>query len=188
MPTVGEHLRSVREEQGRSLEEIGEALKIRVDHVQALEEGDFEPFTAPIFVRGFVRSYCRILKLDSAPLVEALNCELSGSDQLQETAPYGSKRLGLLNFATFQLSRVNWSIALPLLALALLVSVITLLVKVYEDHRDHIEKSDWLGELPAAVHTPSLRSMDLPLRVPQDLPTPVGESDSTNAPVQPKRS
>ncbi|SVB23910.1 uncharacterized protein METZ01_LOCUS176764, partial [marine metagenome] len=66
MPSVGEQLRTTREEQGKSLEDIGGELKIRTNHVLALEEGDFDKFDAPLFVRGFVRSYCRILKIDSA--------------------------------------------------------------------------------------------------------------------------
>ena len=75
MPSVGDQLRAAREEQGKTLEDIGEELKIRADHVLALEEGNFDKFDAPVFVRGFVRSYCRILHLDSAPVVVQLNQE-----------------------------------------------------------------------------------------------------------------
>ena len=82
MPSVGDQLRAAREEQGKSLEDIGGELKIRADHVLDLEEGDFDKFDAPVFVRGFVRSYCRVLKIDSAPVVVQLNHELGGTDAL----------------------------------------------------------------------------------------------------------
>ena len=42
MPSVGDQLRTTREEQGKSLEDIGGELKIRTNHVLALEEGDFD--------------------------------------------------------------------------------------------------------------------------------------------------
>ena len=47
MPSVGDQLRTAREEQGKSLEDIGGELKIRADHVLALEEGNFDKFDAP---------------------------------------------------------------------------------------------------------------------------------------------
>ena len=76
MPSIGDQLRAAREEQGLSLEDVGGELKIRTTHVLALEEGDFDKFDAPVFVRGFVRTYCRILKIDSAPVIVQLNQEL----------------------------------------------------------------------------------------------------------------
>ena len=82
MPSVGDQLKTTREQQGKSLEDISGELKIRIDHVLALEEGDFDKFDAPVFVRGFVRSYCRILKIDSAPVVVQLNQELGGTEAL----------------------------------------------------------------------------------------------------------
>ena len=75
-------MKTTREQQGKSLEDISGELKIRIDHVLALEEGDFDKFDAPVFVRGFVRSYCRILKIDSAPVVVQLNQELGGTEAL----------------------------------------------------------------------------------------------------------
>ena len=80
MPSVGEQLKSAREAQGKSLDDIGSELKIRADHVAALEAGDFVKFDAPIFVRGFIRSYCRILKLDTNALVVQLNQDLGGTE------------------------------------------------------------------------------------------------------------
>ena len=55
-------MRTAREEQGKSLEDIGGELKIRTNHVLALEEGDFDKFDAPVVVRGVVRSSCRVLR------------------------------------------------------------------------------------------------------------------------------
>ena len=82
MPSVGQQLKNARESQGRSLEDVGSELKIRADHVVALEEGYFSKFDAPIFIRGFVRTYCRFLKIDHNALIVQLNQELGGTDSL----------------------------------------------------------------------------------------------------------
>jgi len=107
-------LRTAREEQGKSLEDIGGELKIRTNHVLALEEGDFDKFDAPVFVRGFVRSYCRVLKIDSAPVVVQLNHELGGTDALASDPALSPGKKGFVYQLTLFLTRVNWSIWLPL--------------------------------------------------------------------------
>ena len=109
MPSVGEQLKSAREAQGKSLDDIGSELKIRADHVAALESGEFDKFDAPIFVRGFVRSYCRILKLDTNALVVQLNQELGGTESLSKDPALPGKK-GFVDGLTLFLSRLNWSI------------------------------------------------------------------------------
>src|SRR5215471_783335 len=60
MASVGEQLRAAREKQGLSLSEVVERTKLRTDHVVALEEGDYDVVAAPVYVRGFVRSYAAL--------------------------------------------------------------------------------------------------------------------------------
>ena len=75
MPTVAEQLRTSREAQGLTVYQVAEVTKIRTDHVRALEEGKFEAFAAPVYVRGFVRTYATLLKLD----VPGMMSQLEGS-------------------------------------------------------------------------------------------------------------
>ena len=74
-------MKSAREAQGKSLMILARAEDSRRPRA-ALEAGDFDKFDAPIFVRGFIRSYCRILKLDTNALVVQLNQELGGTETL----------------------------------------------------------------------------------------------------------
>ncbi len=61
MSTVAEQLRQAREARNLTEQQIVEITKIRTDHLRALEEGNFDVFSAPVYIRGFVRSYATLL-------------------------------------------------------------------------------------------------------------------------------
>jgi len=167
MPSVGDQLKTTREEQGKSLEEIGGELKIRADHVLALEEGDFDKFDAPVFVRGFVRTYCRILKIDSAPLVVQLNHELGGTEALSRDPSLSPGKKGFVDQITLFLTRVNWSVWLPLLVLILIASIVWAMVEAQATRRENLESGTWIDDLPAAEYEPSRGMLELKIN---DLP------------------
>jgi len=64
MSTVAEQLRQAREARHLTVQQAAEITKIRTDHLRALEEGNFEVFSAPVYIRGFVRSYSTLLKME----------------------------------------------------------------------------------------------------------------------------
>jgi cytoskeleton protein RodZ len=59
----GERLRKAREAAGLSLAEVGARLKMPVRVVESLEAEDWSRLGAPVFVRGQLRSYGRLLGL-----------------------------------------------------------------------------------------------------------------------------
>ena len=63
-PSCGHRLREAREAAGLSREEVASRLKMPARIVQALENDDWDALGATIFVRGQLRSYARLLKLD----------------------------------------------------------------------------------------------------------------------------
>lgn len=69
----GERLRSAREAAGLSLDEVASRLHMPARVVQSLENEDWSRLGAPVFVRGQVRSYSRLLGLSTAPMLDALN-------------------------------------------------------------------------------------------------------------------
>jgi cytoskeleton protein RodZ len=69
---VGATLREARENMGMSVEEVAIRLKFAPRQITALEEENFERLPELTFVRGFVRSYARLLQIAEAPLLEAL--------------------------------------------------------------------------------------------------------------------
>ncbi|HET8818978.1 MAG TPA: RodZ domain-containing protein [Xanthomonadaceae bacterium] len=68
---VGERLRRAREAAGLRLEDVAERLKMPVRVVRSLEEEDWSRLGAPVFVRGQLRSYSRLLGLGTSTTIEA---------------------------------------------------------------------------------------------------------------------
>jgi hypothetical protein len=66
---LGEYLRLRREADEMSLEEITRTTKIPKASLLHLEAGRFDKLPGDVFVRGFLRSYARCLKLDGDDVV-----------------------------------------------------------------------------------------------------------------------
>lgn len=71
-PRVGAILREARERMGMSVEEVAIRLKFAPRQIIALEEDNYGQLPQLAFVRGFVRSYARLMQINEAPLLEAL--------------------------------------------------------------------------------------------------------------------
>ena len=66
---IGEALIRAREAHGRSLDGAERDTGITRRYLQALEDERFDLIPAPVYRRGFLRSYCRYLGIDPAPLL-----------------------------------------------------------------------------------------------------------------------
>ncbi len=75
--TFGEDLRRERLIREVSLEEISAATKISIRLLNALESSDVKRLPAPVFTRGFIRSYSRHLGLDPDEMVNAYLADLA---------------------------------------------------------------------------------------------------------------
>jgi len=119
MPTVSEQLRRAREQQQLDIYQIAEITKIRTDHIRALESGNFDIFSAPVYIRGFVRTYGTMLKLDVPALLAALEAELGQTEKFREPPPLTKQPKGPIDFVMLQLSRLNWRIAFAVVAVTI---------------------------------------------------------------------
>ena len=61
---LGQFLRSLRADRALTLEQVEQDLSIRVHHLEAIEEGQFESLISPVYARGFVKQYAVYLGLD----------------------------------------------------------------------------------------------------------------------------
>ncbi len=68
--TIGQRLKTAREDQRLTLEKVFEATRIRVPYLQALEEDDLSVMPSPVQARGYLRNYAEFLGLDVAKLLE----------------------------------------------------------------------------------------------------------------------
>ena len=77
MPKIGDELRAGREARHLSLSEVSEQLHIRSVYLEALEAENWALIGAPVYVRGFLRTYARYLGLEPEPAVRDFNETLS---------------------------------------------------------------------------------------------------------------
>lgn len=65
--SVGATLAAARRAHGASVEDVARALKLSVAQVQAIEADDHSHLPSAVFVRGFIRNYARLLKIEVMP-------------------------------------------------------------------------------------------------------------------------
>lgn len=133
--------------------------KIRTDHIRALEEGNFDVFSAPIYIRGSVKNYAKTLKMEVAPLLALLDTELGRTKNFSEPPPLSDSKKTFVDQVTLLLAKLNWKVAFA----GLVVIVVALLgIAAYSAWKHH-DKSDPLKNLPPARYTPANSGNTLPL-------------------------
>ena len=78
LETVGQDLRAARLRRGDDLATVSRGLKIRKDHLEAVEEDRLENLPGKTYAIGFVRTYAGYLGLDAVEVVERYKQEISG--------------------------------------------------------------------------------------------------------------
>lgn len=72
---LGDALRRAREARGLTVADVSHALKFSPRQIEAIEADLFDILPGRVFVRGFVRSYAKFLKLDETPLLGMLEAD-----------------------------------------------------------------------------------------------------------------
>lgn len=163
MPTVAEQLNQAREAKHLTVEQIAEITKIRSDHVRALEEGNFNVFSAPVYIRGFVRTYSTLLKLNVPQVMSDLDAELSQTKKFAEPPSLTGEPKGALDFLMLQLSKVDWRRGVVVLgALAVLLVGLILVVAAR-----HSRSADPLKGVKPAVYPSSQHASGQTLPLPK---------------------
>ena len=165
MPTVAEQLRDAREAQNLTVYQVSEITKIRTDHVRALEEGNFNVFSATVYIRGFIRSYATLLKLDVPQIMSALDEELGQTERFSEPPPLSDEPRTVLDFIMLQFSKVDWRKGL--MALGAVVVLVCILVVYFV--RRHYQSVDPLTGLEPGLYQPTQKVSGEVLPLP---PTP----------------
>jgi len=166
MPTVAEQLRAARETRKLSVAEVAEITKIRTDHIRALEEGNFDVFVAPVYIRGFTRTYATLLKLNVPEIIAALTVELGQTEKFSEPPPLSKERKGALDFLMLQLSKVNWQKGVVVVGGLAVVGALIGAAWWWRRQR----KADPTAGLPPAVYQPARRPAGETLPLPAPAP------------------
>lgn len=153
----GERLRQVRMAQKRELAEIAAHLNIPERHLVALEADDYAHLPEPPFIRGYLRSYARMLGLDANALVARF-----GELYQQDTGQPVDHRLNnsplkpMGRIRPRDRGRVSWLKGFLILAILLaLVALLYQALKWWQDRPSPLA-APVVAEVPEVVQPQSL--------------------------------
>lgn len=159
MPTVSEQLRRAREAQNLDIYQVAEITKIKTDHIRALESGNFDVFNAPVYIRGFIRTYATTLKLELPALLAELDLELGRSEKFRKPPPLMKKPRSPIDFLMLQFSRLNWRVAVA--GVAGLIFLVLAAAVIRSRTRQPVDPLKNLG--PGLYHSREAAGDTLPL-------------------------
>jgi len=142
----GAALRAAREAAGISVPTLAGRLRLHVRQIEALERSDLTALPTLIYVRGFVRSCARELRIDVAPLLEDLD-RRAGVVQGAPLAPSGGG---------FHMARLGDG-SRSIVAIALVVLVIAGIIGTLWPRRAGVPPKPVVAEAPppsAAIPAP----------------------------------
>jgi hypothetical protein len=82
-----------------------------------------------------VRTYAALLKLDVAKTIAALDAELAQTSKFKEPPSLSPVEQGWLDFFMLQLSKLNWRIFVPMIALAAIAGAIYIGMRTWRSHQ-----------------------------------------------------
>lgn len=121
---IGELLQRARQQRQLEVADVAGSLHLHLRQLQSLEAGDFSAFTNPIFVKGYLRAYARLVGLDGDELVALYDAT---GPQIKSSSPLPPVLTGKVIKNAHSASRFTALIA------CLLVSLVLLLLQYRED-------------------------------------------------------
>ncbi|MPZ73078.1 MAG: DUF4115 domain-containing protein [Nitriliruptorales bacterium] len=85
---IGETLVAARRQQGVALSDAAAETRVRESYLAALEEEDFAALGGDVYVKGFLRSYARFLRLDPEPLIAEYRTQYERPDDFTGLAQH----------------------------------------------------------------------------------------------------
>lgn len=84
-------LAGYRTELNYTTEYVAEKLHLRVRIIEMIEEDDYHKMPEPVFIKGYLRAYAKLLGIPHEPLLESFN-KVHGSEKKLEKALWQSRR------------------------------------------------------------------------------------------------
>jgi cytoskeleton protein RodZ len=137
----GAQLAARRQALNWSIEHVANQLNLAPRQIQAIEADNYAALPGMASVRGFIRSYAKLLKIDPAPLLLVIAAEMTGSDELMplrralSSIPFSESRLS-------SASRHGLSSKPAVIALFLVLLVAAIVVG---------QKMKWFSILPESL-------------------------------------
>jgi cytoskeleton protein RodZ len=146
MPALGERFRAAREARGLTLSDVAEHIRIRSVYLAAIEDENWASIGAPVYIRGFLRTYARFLGLDPEEVVADFNGQASASSQPPASPAGSSPKTSYLHDEQAPARALS-----PLIWIASLVAVVLIAIVVYNEAILHARQTAALpSNTPAA--------------------------------------
>ncbi len=150
----GLFLRQEREKRGLSVDDVASQMRLSRNQIEALESGDYSVLPGPVFVRGFIRNYAKLLQVDPEPLIGGIELpEGAIEPPVDEGIPFPSGQ---------RKSWVHYAIGFVLVAFSILF------YEIYrENHaplRTAHKPTEPLSKVVVPV-VPAMRSKSMPVAV-----------------------
>jgi cytoskeleton protein RodZ len=177
---AGALLRAGREAAGLSVATVAQQLKLAPRQVTALEDGDFAKLPGRTFVRGFMRNYARLLRLDSDAVLAALP-ESAAATSLEHPSLAPSPRpMGELPAEVHaKANPARWAIPLVLVAVVTVAAVYEISRPPAEPAKDVATTKPEVATAPVAAITDAAPAAAPPTAATTALPNPLAPGDNT---------
>jgi cytoskeleton protein RodZ len=152
--SLGAFLKQVREANELSVEYVADQLKLKLSTIRDLEANEYSRLGGLVYIKGYLRSYARLLHLD-------IEDQLRLSDHNTETS-----NMQLDAFAIQQKNRHAW--------IWIVVLLVTMIILAYGLHFYH-EKNKMAQAVDSknlSVVAPAPTAMPVPISTPAPIPTP----------------
>jgi len=170
-PTVGERLRTAREEKGLSLEDIAAQTRIPRRHLESLERGEWESLPAPTYTTGFAKSYASAVGLDRTEIGDQLRAEMGGQRFAADTAQ-------VFEAADPARTMPKWLVLAAIGAVVVLVVVMSWLNSRSLEQPDETNNAGVAQTAPTAAPTPAAKPAAQPAAVSAQGPVVLTASDA----------
>ncbi|MCE5241639.1 MAG: RodZ domain-containing protein [Syntrophobacteraceae bacterium] len=167
MKDLADILREERLRQGMTLEAVSKKIRVSVEMLQHMEEGEFERIGTVLLIRGFIRSYCSALGMDPAPLLERFETQIQACDRQDE----GIQRYGAWSRSFHQKSRAG---------LYIVIFGLLVIAGALYCGRMIAEKRARLADSPSASKE-VYPQQELPLDLPERNPSEFGKAAQPDA-------
>ncbi len=174
---IGHLLRERRESMGLGIDDVVAKIKLSHNQVVALEENDFKSLPEIVFLRGFVRSYARLLQMDEQALLAHLpTVQVSEAkiepDQIEAEFPTAK---------TARRQSVNLLLAALMVVIAILGFV---LWQSKAPHRESVKSAETTVTTPLVLPKAESEAVSsVPVPLPQSSPLPAETAASAVMPA-----
>lgn len=113
----GDILQAARISNGMTLEDVANKMHLSRGILNSLEENNFEDITAPIFVKGYLRSYSRLVNVDENEIIEQYATYYMNGDPPISSTSNTSPELNAND------SKIKWITYLIIVGLIVILSI-----------------------------------------------------------------